>query len=140
MPNRSVRLPLALLLAAGAPLTGQARLPEVRIAGRTACEVHPETAVATADLWLIARATLEAAAIRDSAPPELLIEEWRNTLGPNLRTRWERRDTTRVATNTPFEKKTPDNLERAGYIQARRETLVYYGPGAELLLSERFLR
>src|SRR4030095_7365449 len=36
------------------------RLPNLRVSARTPCEVHPETAAETAELWLAARQTLES--------------------------------------------------------------------------------
>jgi hypothetical protein len=133
---------LLLILAAtgGGDLAAQTRLPEVRIAGKTACQIHPDSGAATADLWIDAKSALESAATGDSASPTFLVQHWRRTLGPNLGLRWERRDTTHVTTRQPFSKKTPANLERAGYIQGKWDVLTYYGPGADLLLSERFLR
>lgn len=130
---------LLLLSQAGAAF-GQERLPNVRVSGKTPCQVHPETAAETADLWLAAREALEGTLRRDSATPTFLIQEWRRTLGPSLRLRWERRDTSSVTTLHPFEKPLPNNLERAGYIQQRGWTTVYYGPDPGLLLSEWFLR
>ncbi len=115
------------------------RLSEVRVRGETRCEVHPETAVETADLWLDARGALEGAARPGAEAPTFLIQEWRRTLGRDLTLRWERRDTSRVTTFHPFEHPTPANLERAGYIQQRFGLTRFYGPDAGLLLSEGFL-
>ena len=129
-----------LLLLIPALLAAQERLPEVRTVAKTACQVHPEGGAATASLWLMAREALESAVATDSAPPTLLVQRWRRTLLPDLRLRWERRDTFRVRTRQPFSEKTPGNLERVGYIQIQRSGIVYYGPGADLLLSERFLK
>jgi hypothetical protein len=140
MTCRSPSLLFVLLTIGGSALVAQARLPDVRIAGRTSCRIHPESAAATAELWIDAKTALESAAAGDSSSPTFLVQHWRRTLGPNLGLRWERRDTTRVTTRQPFSKKAPNNLERAGYIQTRRDVLTYYGPGAELLLSARFLR
>lgn len=135
-----MRRGLLLLLLLVAQLPAQQRLPGVRTVGKTACQVHPETGEATAALWITAREALESATAIDSEPPRLLIQSWRRTLERNLRLRWERRDTTEVRTRRPFSEETPSNLERVGYIQMRRDGLVYYGPGADLLLSERFLK
>lgn len=140
MTCHSPSLLLVLLTSGGSALAAQARLPDVRIAGRTSCQIHPESGALTADLWIDAKSALEGATAHDSSAPTFLVQNWRRTLGPDLGLRWERRDTTRVTTRQPFSKKTPDNLERAGYIQAQRDVLTYYGPGADLLLSERFLR
>lgn len=140
MTRRFSCLLLAMLSTGGGGLAAQARLPDVRIAGRTSCQIHPESGAATADLWIDAKTALESTTAIDSAPPSLLVQRWRRTLAPNLRLRWERRDTSRIRTRQPFSEKTPGNLERVGYIQARRDGMVYYGPGADLLLSERFLK
>ena len=121
-------------------------LERLRLPFRTARPDTDETPLpgeageATAALWITAREALESATAIDSEPPRLLIQSWRRTLERNLRLRWERRDTTEVRTRRPFSEETPSNLERVGYIQMRRDGLVYYGPGADLLLSERFLK
>ena len=137
-----VSVAAALLLPGGqvAPALAQERLPSVRVAGKTPCEVHPETAAETAELWVAARDALEGTASRTGAKPEFLIQEWRRTLDRSFRMRSERRDTASVATLHPFEKPPPGNLERAGYIQQRGWTTVFYGPDPGLLLSESFLR
>jgi len=118
----------------------ETRLPNLRVSVRTPCEVHPETAAETAELWLAARQTLESAARETEGAPTLLVREWRRTLDGALRLRWERSDTAFARTLHPFEKPLPGNLERAGYIQQRGWTTVFYGPDAGLLISERFLR
>ena len=140
MRYRSLPLTLALMAGGGGMLAGQARLPDIRISARTSCQIHPESAAATAEIWIDAKTALESVAAGDSSVPTFLVQNWRRTLGPNLRLRWEERDTARVTTRQPFSKKAPDNLERAGYIQGKWNVLTYYGPDAELLLSERFLR
>ena len=133
-------LSLAVGLTLVPSLPAQQRLPGVRTVAKTACQIHPEAGAATADLWITAREALESATATDSQPPRLLVQQWRRTLERNLRLRWERRDTSELRTRQPFSEKTPGNLERVGYIQLRRDGLVYYGPGADLLLSERFLK
>ena len=129
----------AILAALMTPLSAQERLPGVAVKGKTPCQVHPETAVETAALWLAAREALEATTRTDSTPPALLVREWHRTLDYAFRLRYERADTSVIRTRRPFEKKAPGNLERAGYIQREGWYTVYYGPDAGLLLSERFL-
>lgn len=140
MTYRSLPLLLALVGTGHDAILAQARLPDVKISGRTSCQIHPESGAATAELWIDAKTALERTVAGDSSSPTFLVQQWRRTLGPDLGLRWERRDTSRVTTRQPFSKQTPANLERAGYIQKRWDVLTYYGPGAELLLSERFLR
>ena len=140
MTRRCAWCCLALILGPVPLLGAQIRLPEVRAGARTPCQVHPETGAATADLWLDARSALLGTSATDSAPPTLLIQSWRRNLSSSLRLRWERRDTSQVKTRSPFSEKTPGNLERSGYIQWRWNGFIYYGPGADLLLSERFLK
>lgn len=137
--RRVHRITWVLLLSGALPTAAQVQLPNIRVQGKTACEIHPETAGATADLWLAARDALQGA-VSDAAPPRLLVQEWRRELDQGFRLRWERRDTSRVTTRHPFEKPLPANLERAGYIQEHAWSTVYYGPDAGLLLSEWFLR
>ncbi len=137
------RVAIGLLLGLDAwsgPLVAQERLPNVRVSAKSPCEIHPETARETADLWVAAREALRATSDTTGTPPMLLIQEWRRTLDPRMRLRFERRDTSRVSSFHPFENPLPGNVERAGYIQRRGWNTVYYGPDSGLLLSEWFLR
>lgn len=133
---------IAAVLGVWGPGTAaaQERLPSVRVTGKSACRIRPESAAETAELWLVAREALEGSIRNDSAIPRFLIQEWRRTLDHSFTLRWERRDTSSVRTLHPFEKPLPGNLERAGYIQQRGWSTVFYGPDAGLLLSEWFLR
>jgi hypothetical protein len=130
---------LALLLLA-ASLSAQERLPEVRTTARTPCRVHPDSSAETAALWLVAREALESAARPTDPLPVLTLMEWRRTLDNAQRLRRERVDTQQVSSRNPFARAAPGDLERVGYIRTHGLTTVYYGPDAELLLSERFLR
>jgi hypothetical protein len=116
------------------------RLGDVAVKGATPCQVHPESAAETAGLWLDAKAALESVARGAGPAPRVTLARWRRVLTPELRLRFERRDTTRESTWQPFEKVAPGSLERLGYIQRRGDGHVFYGPDAGLLLSERFLR
>ena len=127
---------------AGAPVgaAAQARIPEIKAKGNTPCEVHPETAAETAELWLRAQTALLSSTATDSAPPLLLIQKWRRKLSRSLTLLYERRDTTLVATRQPFGVKTPSNLERVGYIQPLLQSVIFYGPDPDEIITERFLR
>lgn len=116
------------------------RLGDVRVRATTPCEIHPETAAETAELWLDANRALESVVEGAGPAPLLLLANWKRTLTPDLRLRFERRDTIRQASRHPFEKPAPGNLERMGYIQRRADGHIFYGPDAGLILSERFLR
>lgn len=126
----------------GVPVAGaaQARIPDVKTEGNTPCEVHPETAVETAELWLGAQAALANSVAADSSPPLLLIQRWRRTLSRSFKALSERRDTSLVVTRQPFGTKTPSNLERVGYIQRMFQTVIFYGPDPDEIITERFLR
>lgn len=115
-------------------------MPQVKVSAKTPCQVHPENALETADLWDAAQRTLEGTIRTDSSTPTLLVREWRRALDFKLGLRYEYSDTNEVHTRHPFEKPAPANLERAGYIQRQGWSIVYYGPDPGLLLSERFLR
>ena len=120
--------------------SAQARIPDVTTKAKTPCEVHPETAAQTADLWVSAQAALTSSTASDSNPPLLLIQKWRRSLTPSLKLLWERRDTSRIATRQPFGVKPPSNLERVGYIQRMFRVVIFYGPDPDEILTERFLR
>jgi hypothetical protein len=137
-----VRLVFAALMALTAVTraAAQARVPEVQSTGKTPCEVHPETAAETADLWLIAQAALESTTAPDSQPPMLLIQKWRKTLSRSRQTVHERRDISTVSTRRPFGVSTPGSIERAGYIQRMFRTVIFYGPDPDEIITERFLR
>lgn len=132
--------PVLLALAAASPAAAQARIPEVKTSGRTPCQIHPETAVETAELWLTARVALESSTAVDTNPPLLLIQKWRRTLSRSLNPVYERRDTSQVVTRQPFGVEPPSNLERAGYIQRTFRSVIFYGPDPDEILTERFLR
>ena len=51
---------LLLVLVSASPAVSQVRLPQVKVAGKTPCRTHPESALETAELWVAAKATLEA--------------------------------------------------------------------------------
>jgi hypothetical protein len=118
----------------------QARLPELKTRATTPCEIHPETAAETADLWLSAQAALASSTASDSNPPLLLIQKWRRTLTRSLSLIYERRDTSLVTTRQPFGTKTPSNLERVGYVQRMFHSVIFYGPDPDEIITERFLR
>ena len=128
------------LAAAPAGVAAQARIPEVRVRGKSPCEVHPETAAETAELWLSAEAALKSSTAADSNPPLLMIQKWRRTLSRSFKLFYEQRDTSLVATRQPFGTPTPSNLERAGYIQQMFHTVIFYGPDPDEIITERFLR
>ncbi|HLB54360.1 MAG TPA: hypothetical protein VJK71_04580 [Gemmatimonadales bacterium] len=142
MNSEQVAATIAALLLLAQPVSvfAQERLPNLRVKGKTPCQIHPESAKETANLWVAAQETLESATAKDSAPPNLLVREWRRTLDFAFRLRYEYSDTSVIRTRKPFEKPAPGNLERVGYIQRQGWSTVYYGPDAGLLLSERFLR
>ena len=133
-------LGVLLVLAAASRAVAQARIPEVKTSARTPCEVHPETAAETADLWLIARSALESSVATDSNPPLLLIRKWRRTLNRSLGLISEQLDTSRVVTRQPFGVKPPSNLERVGYVQRMLRSVIFYGPDPDEIVTERFLR
>lgn len=139
-PARAVSVALLLLLAGHVGAAAQARIPEVKARASTPCQIRPETAVGTAELWLSAQAALEASTVTDSLPPLLLIQKWRRKLDRSLRLIYERRDTSLVATRQPFSAKTPSSIERTGYIQRMFRTLIFYGPDPDEIITERFLR
>lgn len=139
-PNRIAGVSVALAVASALPAAAQERMPEVKSRAKTPCQVHPETAVETAQLWLHAREALEGSQAEDSTPPLMLIQKWRRTLTRSLRPLYERRDTSTVATSRPFGVKTPDNIERVGYIQRAFHSIIFYGPDPDEVLTERFLR
>jgi hypothetical protein len=118
----------------------QARIPEVKTRASTPCQVRPETAVETAELWLAAETALASSVAIDSNPPYLLIQKWRRKLDRSLRPVYVRRDTSLVATRQPFGTETPSSIERAGYIQRMFRTVIFYGPDPDEIITERFLR
>ncbi len=141
MPRTSWSIALLTgLTSAPALMVAQVRVPEVRTRGKTPCEIHVETAAETAELWLSAQAALAGSTADDPNPPQLLIATWRRNLSRSLRPLYVRRDTSLVATRQPFGTKTPNNIERAGYIQQIFHTIIFYGPDPDEIITERFLR
>jgi len=139
-PTSAGSIALLLLLSCPAGVAGQPRIPEVKVRAKTPCQIHPETAVETAALWVSAEAALAGSVADDSTPPLLLVQKWRRKLDRSLKLIYERRDSSLVATRQPFSAKTPSSIERAGYIQRMFKTLIFYGPDPDEIITERFLR
>jgi hypothetical protein len=111
---------------------------DVRAARR--CEVRPEQGRRTAQLWEEAR---KALAVTQWVKTERPIRfEWRSyvrELDPHsLEVRTE---TTKhgVSAVSPYRAVSADSLARFGFVQNSGQDVVYYGPDAEVLLSDVFL-
>lgn len=117
------------------PLTG------IDVEGSGRCEVRPEEGVATARVWEEARKALAAAAWTDE------MELYRYRLVEYVRRRDRRgREVARPDSTvserflgTPFSAPPVDSLLPEGFVRPEGEDVIYYGPDAEVLLSDLFL-
>lgn len=114
-------------------------LPALAVESETECRVRPEEGYATYVLWEEARKALEitertAAAYRFDA---VLFENHVNLWGQPL----EEGETQFVsyAGRHPFRSVSIDELEEHGYARESAEGTYFYGPDAQVLLSDPFL-
>jgi hypothetical protein len=106
------------------------------------CAVRPREGLATATLWEEARKALNATAF---AQHQRLFRydlvRWERDLDPGtLAVRGDRRVHDSGVYHLPFVSAPPAELAREGYVRvAPGDTLVYYAPDADVLLSDDFL-
>jgi hypothetical protein len=106
------------------------------------CAVRPREGLATATLWEEARKALNATAF---AQHQRLFRydlvRWERDLDPvSLAVRADQRVHDSGVYHLPFVSAPPAELAREGFVrQAPGDTLIYYAPDADVLLSDEFL-
>ncbi len=110
-------------------------------ANRTAvCDLESAGAGITARLWDEARKALHGAAItRIDAPLLLDVQTYERRLSLHGRIERESRDARLTRNQRPFAAANPADLHQNGWVQQQGAHAWYFGPDAELLLSDEFL-
>jgi hypothetical protein len=115
-------------------------LAAVRVRGESVCKVRQDSGQLVARLWEEARKAIYATQL--SAPGEPLVAQWitydRATDPSGTVVLAEHVVPDSGATDHPFASLPPDSLARAGYAHHDRGDWTFYGPDAEVLLSESF--
>lgn len=126
------------MLLAGVPVS----LATVRVVGRSACRVRPDSAAATFSVWeqigtALAAAELTAATRELSAT----IVQYQRSLDPAGRRVLRQQSSLRSGTTArPWRSVSLDSLRRSGYaVTEEDETTTYFAPDLDVLLSEAFL-
>ena len=112
------------------------------LSGRASrCQVRPDSGQQTATLWEEARKALDLA--NRTRAERLYLYRLRNVVrdlgGPGMQVRSERVAETSGASAQPFFSAPLAELAANGFIQQVGDSLRYYAPGAEVLLSDAFL-
>jgi hypothetical protein len=115
------------------------QLAGVTARGRRRCEVRPEGA-RTALLWEEAKKALTVTAwTRAQRLYAFDVAHFQRDLEPySLKLRSEKKTVTSGVWERPFTAIAAESLAINGYVQDRREGVVYYGPDADVLLSNVF--
>lgn len=114
-------------------------LPVVEVRGER-CTVRPGEDDAAYTLWEEARKALEVAAVlQDERQVEYTVRTFGSSLTVhNGRMRRENGEPRRV-TGRPFHTLSPAELAQGGYVREDGDSLSFYGPDAQVLLSDEFL-
>jgi hypothetical protein len=106
-----------------------------------ACQVRPQDGAVLHQVWDEARKALRGTAL-SGEQESLWVRRafYERVMEPNgARLRSERVWNDSGRTGIPFATLAPEDLAREGYLRQTADTTVYYGPDAEVLLSDSFL-
>ncbi len=118
---------------------GRTVLPEVTVAGATACDRRADGA-STAELWHEIRKSLTANEItRESESVVLAVTRFRRYRTPTGVIRADSVLGQFTTRNTPFVSGDPAELHQSGFIQQRGGRFQFFAPDARLILSDEFL-
>ncbi len=118
-------------------------LPEVVVTGITSCFERTRELSRVSALWEEARTALTASEIslRDELFRAHVTRYVRELEGRDLRVLSETRSEVAGVVSRPFTSVDPDSLSTQGYWWTEPDgSVVYYGPDAEVLLSDAFVR
>ena len=126
------------LVLAGVPF----RLDTVRVAGRNACQVRPDSAMATFAVWEQVRTVLNAAQVTAGTRAlNARVVTYERALEP-MRERVVRQGARVRAglTARPWNSLSADSLRRGGYVVVGLDgSTTYYAPDLAVLLSDQFV-
>ena len=119
----------------GAPVL----LERMTVTGHSECRVRPDSAADAFRVWEAARTALLAASLTRVEPLSMAVTQIDRTLdrgGARIVEEKTTRSTGRSV--NPFVSLSPDSAERYGYVTASNDGRVFWGPDADVLLSESF--
>ncbi|HET9983083.1 MAG TPA: carboxypeptidase regulatory-like domain-containing protein [Longimicrobiales bacterium] len=115
-------------------------LAPIQVSGKRRCVVHPGAGERTARVWEEARKALSIHSWSRQRPFRYTMVRTTRRLDPQtLLVRRETRDTSEGAGVRPFAAIALENLARDGYVTYDGNAWTYYGPDADVLLSDQFL-
>ncbi len=104
------------------------------------CNMRAESAQLTSRVWEEARKALFGTVLtRTQDPPRMEIELFQRRLTPSGWIAWEQTAHGTVLSDRPFTTADPAELHQHGWVRPDAAGTVYYGPDAEMLLSDTFL-
>ncbi len=115
-------------------------LARLDVRGKDECRVRPDSGLLVAQLLSEARTTL-LASVSASLDGERISEYQRFARVEDTRGRLiapEETLTVNTLSAQPFASLPPDSLARVGYVTTDGDSVVYFGPDAEVLLSDAF--
>ncbi len=115
-------------------------IERVNARGRRGCVVHPEEGLRTALIWEEARKALEVAVwAREQRLFAFDVAHYDRELEPvSLKQRSEKKELSSGLWERPFVAIAAEELAEHGFVQDRPEGMIYYGPDADVLLSDVF--
>ncbi len=114
-------------------------LPTVVVTGERRCGGMPRDRSTAATLWEQIRQALTATQLSQAGSARYRISTFERDVTPQGVTRAERHSRTRVGTGKPFGTLPPELLARDGFVRVDGDDRQYFGPDAELLLSDAFV-
>jgi hypothetical protein len=113
-------------------------LPTVDVVGESRCTVRPGRGLATYTLWDEARKALRSAAfLQESERLEYTVRTYRSQMRTGRSDR--QYDEPRRVAGSPFVTLAPAQLAAEGYVRTESDSVAFYGPDAQALLSDEFL-
>lgn len=115
-------------------------LEGIDVEGERRCELGSDEGSRTLTLWEQARKALTVAAWTGETGYRFQASTFTRTLDRYGRVQEDSRQQKSLMGTEVFESLAADSLARYGYVRREGESWVYYGPDAEVLLSDSFLR
>ena len=115
-------------------------LPTVEAVGESPCTVRPGRGMAAYTLWDEARKALRSAAyLQDAQRLEYTVRTFRKDIVMRTGRVHRQYDEPRRVTGRPFTTLPPAELASGGYVRSEGDSIGFYGPDAQALLSDEFL-
>lgn len=115
-------------------------LPTVDVVGESPCTVRPGRGMAAYALWDEARKALRSAAfLQDAERVQYTVRTYRNHIVMATGRMRRQNDDPRRVTGRPFQTLAPAELASRGYVRPEGDSVGFYGPDAQALLSDEFL-